>query len=263
MTFEQFAPLVKQIASFSENAVISLSLWGEALYHPQLLQFVAEVLKYPGLSVFIETTGEMFGKTAGTALTETFAAKIADAAKNAVPRTNGYEKVMWVVLLDAVTKEKYEEIHFTDGFTTALKAVTVLEKYFPLAVYPQFTRMNQNEDQLEAFYRFWSAKTSLSGGKLIIQKYNSYGGLLPENKPCDLTPVERYPDWHLRRDMVILCNGDVPLYKESMLENCIGNVFTESLETIWHKSDNLMEDQIHKKYDEISGKCDEYYTFNF
>ena len=48
-----------------------------------------------------------------------------------------------------------------------------------------------------------------------------------------------------------------------MFEDIIVNVFEEPLEVIWHKSDRLMEDQINKKYDKISGTYDEYYTFNF
>ncbi|QTQ11954.1 spiro-SPASM protein [Treponema parvum] len=255
MPLEKFKALVKNIADFSENAVLSLSLWGEPLYHKHIKNIVSEVLKYPGLSVFIETTGD--------GLSETLAAQIAEICGRCAPRTNGYEPVMWVVLLDSVTKEKYKEIHFADGFEAALNGINILSKYFPKSVYPQFVRMDINEDQLEAFYRFWSAKDSPSHGNLIIQKYNSYLGLLPERKPCDLSPVERYPDWHLRRDMVILSDGSVPLYKECMFDDIIGNVFEEPLEVIWHKSDRLMEDQINKKYDKISGTYDEYYTFNF
>lgn len=255
MSVESYKSLVKQIAELSENAVVSFSLWGEAIYHPELVEFVKETLKYSGLSVFIETTGDK--------LSENLVKQIADVANNAESRTNGYESVMWVVLLDAMTKDKYKEIHFVDGFESAVLAVKTLQNYFPKSTYPQFVRMQQNEDQLEAFYRYWNDKTSPSQGKLIIQKYNSYGGLLPDYKVADIAPVERFPDWHLRRDMVILCNGNVPVYKESMLEDCVGNVFSESLESVWRKSDHLMGDQINKKYDEISWKCDEYYTFNF
>ncbi|QTQ13848.1 spiro-SPASM protein [Treponema parvum] len=255
MPLEKFKTLVNRIADFSENAVLSLSLWGEPLYHEHIKDIVSEVLKYPGLSVFIETTGD--------GLSEALASQIAEICDRCAPRTNGYAPVMWVVLLDSVTKEKYKEIHFVDGFELALNSINLLSKYFPKSVYPQFVRMDMNEEQLETFYRFWSAEDSPSHGNFIIQKYNSYIGLLPERKPCDLSPVERYPDWHLRRDMVILSDGSVPLYKECMFDDIIGNVFEEPLEVIWHKSDRLMEDQINKKYDKISGTYDEYYTFNF
>ncbi len=255
MTFENFALLVKQIADFSESAVVSLSLFGEALYHPQLADFIGEVLKYSGLSVFIETDGQL--------VTEELAKKIFLIAEESKKRTNGYSKIMWVVCVDSVTKEKYKEIHFADGFEKAVNAVSVLEKYFAGDVYPQFVRMNENEEELESFYRFWSKKESPSQGKLIIQKYNSFAGFLPERSPCDLSPLERNPDWHLRRDMVILCDGSVMQYKETLFKSIIGNVFTENLEDIWHKGDKLIQGQINGEYDEISGSYDEYYTFNF
>ena len=255
MPFEKFSSLVKQIAEFSETAVISLSLWGEPLYHPQLPQFISEVLKYPGLSVFIETSGD--------SLTEEKACEIAKIVDSCAPRSNGWQPVMWIVFTDAVTAEKYSEIHFTDGFASALNSISILEKHFKGCVYPQFVRMNENEEQLESFYRFWSRKESPSGGALIIQKYNDFAGFLPKRSPCDLSPVERCLDWHLRRDMVILCTGDVMPYKESLFDGSIGNVFEENLESIWRKGDSLMEGQLAGKYDEISGKYDEYYTFNF
>ena len=255
MPFEKFSSLVKQIAEFSETAVISLSLWGEPLYHPQLPQFISEVLKYPGLSVFIETSGD--------SLTEEKACEIAKIVDSCAPRSNGWQPVMWIVFTDAVTAEKYSEIHFTNGFASALNSISILEKHFKGCVYPQFVRMNENEEQLESFYRFWSRKESPSGGALIIQKYNDFAGFLPKRSPCDLSPVERCLDWHLRRDMVILCTGDVMPYKESLFDGSIGNVFEENLESIWRKGDSLMEGQLAGKYDEISGKYDEYYTFNF
>lgn len=255
MPFEQYKNLVKKIADFSESAVISLSLFGEALLHSRIEEFVGETLKYPGLSVFIETDGQL--------VTEELSKKIAELVSCCQKRTNGYAAVMWVVSIDSFSKEMYRKIHFSDGFEKAVSAVSILEKYFSGDVYPQFVRMNENEDELENFYRFWSNKENPSKGKLIIQKYNSYAGFLPEKSPCDLSPLERNPDWHLRRDMVILCDGSVMQYKETLFSEFIGNAFTENLEEIWHRGDKLMEGQINGEYDEISGNNDEYYTFNF
>ena len=71
--------------------------------------------------------------------------------------------------------------------------------------------------------------------------------------------------------MTILSNGDVPYCHSCVLGDpssdgkslTAGNVFIESLETIWHKTDDLLINHINKNYCDKCGKCDELYTFNF
>ena len=97
----------------------------------------------------------------------------------------------------------------------------------------------------------------------IIQKYDDFANLLNECKPADLSPVDRNICWHLRRDMTILSNGDVPLCYCSVLDDIVGNVFEQGIETVWKKMDKCLEEQIEQKYIDKCGSCDEYYTFNF
>ena len=152
--------------------------------------------------------------------------------------------------------------------TNAQDAVSLLQTALPGSVYPQFVRMNENENELEAFYRYWNEKSNPSGGNLIIQKYDDFAGSLPPCKPADLSPLERDPCWHLRRDFTVLFNGDVPVCHTCWKDNIIGNAFTQKLEEIWHKTDELLGNHINKNYC-CAGKCancekcDEWYTFNF
>ena len=102
----------------------------------------------------------------------------------------------------------------------------------------------------------------------LFQKYDDFAGKLPPCKPADLSPLDRDPCWHLRRDMTILYNGDVPACHSCWSENITGNVFNQPLEEIWHKTDVLLEMHINKNYCCASKcanceKCDEWYTFNF
>ena len=92
--------------------------------------------------------------------------------------------------------------------------------------------MNANEEQLESFYRFWKEKTSPSGGQFVILKYDSCAGLLSDEKPADLSPLERNVCWHLRRDMNILSDGSVPLCR-SRISEIAGNAIEEPFEKIW------------------------------
>ena len=114
--------------------------------------------------------------------------------------------------------------------------------------------MNENEEELEGFFRYWKEKTNASGGEFIIQKYDDFAKLLPSEKPADLSPIERNVCWHLRRDMNILTNGDVVLCREYVLDNVIGNVFKDDLETIWKQMDKALISQLEGKTDKKCGK---------
>lgn len=263
MSLEQFSALTKQIADFSTDAVVSLSLWGEPLTIPNIADYVGAVLEHSGLSVLIETDAVLLSNEQAEAVANIM---------NIVPkRTNGMEAVTWIIKLDAVTQEKYDAIHlnsasFNDEKTAFQKAkdnLLVLKKLFPTSVYAQFTRMNENEDELEQFYRTYHDKNSISNGNVIIQKYDHFCKMLPEKKPADLSPLNRNPCWHLKRDMCILAEGNVPLCREYLNTNIQGNVFEQPLPEIWDKLTAGVQEQMENTYSEKCGECDEYYTFNF
>lgn len=258
MSYEKFSILVEKIAAFSEKAVINLSAWGEPLTNPDCLKIIEKIVSYEGLSVFVETDGLL--------VDEAFCSQLKKIVDEAKPSENGWQKLMFAVSFDSFTAKTYSELHqgaTEQDFNKAIQAVANLQQIIPGAVYPQFVRMNENEAELEGFYRFWNEKTNPSGGNMIIQKYESFAGLLPDKKPADLSPLDRNPCWHLRRDMNILTNGDVTFCRCSVLSEVIGNVFENSLEEIWHKTDEALKEHINKKYNNKCGKCDECYTYNF
>ena len=158
----------------------------------------------------------------------------------------------------------YEKINGLEKkyFDYALNSVELLQKEFAGHVYPQFTRIKENESELESFYRFWSKKDSPSGGKLVIMKYDSFAGFLEDKKTADLSPLERNCCWHLRRDLCILADGSVPLCR-ARLSEISGNAITGELSEIWVSRIKEVENHINKSYCECCRNCDEYYTFNF
>lgn len=249
MPKEKFANIVENMASFSGEAVVALSLWGEPLSHPDFLDCVAKVLEYSGLSVLVETDG--------TLVTEDLCKKLLACSEKASERRNGYPKIMWIISTDAVDQEMYSKMRGAGtpespiSFPQANGAVDMLLRYFPGNVYAQFVRTQTNECQLEAFYRKYKDSDAM-----IIQKYDSFAGYMPDLSVTDLSPIIRNPCWHQRRDMAILVDGSVPFCREFLLEETFGNVFSQSLEELWNLGKSM-------EYTEKCRNCDEYYTFNF
>ena len=263
MEIGDFSSLIGQISDLSGSAVVSLSLWGEPLLCPGLDAYVGKVLEHDGLSVLIEcNASSLISVTAGEGAG--MLKKIADMALSAGIR-NGFDAVTWIVSIDAADKIRYAELHGNDAYENIIEAVKSLKSMFN-GTYVQFLRMEENEDGLESFYRFWNEKESPSGGKLIIQKYDDFCGHLPPRKSADLSPVHREPCWHLRRDMDILFDGTVPLCREYLLctdGDSLGNVFADGLLPVWKNKVSVLESHIAGQYPEKCRKCDEYYTFNF
>lgn len=255
MGLEKFSSLMNMISDFSEDAVIGLSAFNEPMLVEDMDSYVDCVLKNENLSVLIETDG--------TLITKEFAHKIKSIEDKYGKRTNGQPGIIWIVSIDAFSSAMYEKIVSGGSFEKAVESISVLGEYFPDSVYPQFTRMNENEEELESFYRYWHEKNSPSKGKLIIQKYDDCCGLLPKKKPADLSPLERNVCWHLRRDMTVLVDGSVPLCRQYLLSQSVGNVFEIGLEKIWQETYKVVEEHITENYSEKCRMCDEYYTFNF
>ncbi|MDR1466316.1 MAG: spiro-SPASM protein [Treponema sp.] len=255
MSIEKFVELMDRIVDFSGDAVIGLSMWGELSLHPQKLDLIAAVLNRPSLSIVIETSGVGW-KAGELEAIKAMAEKAPDEGKGETA-----PKVSWIVSLDAFSAERYQEVRGA-GFASAVETVRLLNKLFPRDAYVQAVRISGAEDDIEKFYRYWKAE----GVNIIIQKHNNFCGVTPALCVTDLSPWERRPCWHLMRDVAILINGDVPMCRDAGVGEdavIIGNVFRDSLETIWQGGDVLFREHCIHKYSGKCGSCDEYYTFNF
>ncbi|MGP1576319.1 MAG: spiro-SPASM protein [Treponema sp.] len=259
MPAEKAAALFQSIADFSEDAVVSLSLYGEPLLHPHIIDIVRAALSHSGISLLIETGGT----TADCAVYE----KLAHIAATAPARTNGHSPIYWIVCIDSVSSNMYAAVHGIEDSEEASvllkKAVTTAEQLstlFPHAVWTQMIRMNENEQELEPFFRFWEERQA----KPLIQKYNHLCGVLPDRRVADISPLDRHPCWHLKRDMSIMYDGTVPLCKDAVGTSVVlGNVFCNSLAEIWEQGNAYYAEQINGIYKGMCTQCDEYYTYNF
>jgi spiro-SPASM protein len=57
MSLENYSIILEKISGFSEDAVISLSLWGEPSSHPDIEKIILKTLEYENLTLLIETSG--------------------------------------------------------------------------------------------------------------------------------------------------------------------------------------------------------------
>ncbi len=258
MDKDAFFSLIEKIVDFSQDAVISLSVLGEPVLYPHLEAVTEKILSYPKLSVLIETSG----LCAENGLAE----KIAAIVKKAPPRENRMEAVYWIVNIDAVSSPMYAKVHGLSEEEAAAKlkqAVTFTDaahKLFPSAVWAQIIRMNENEAETEPFYRFWKDL----GINVIIQKFDTFCKTLDDKRVADLSPFERRPCWHIKRDMYILNDGTVPLCREDIFcKHVLGNAFSDSLEALREKAFAVYKEHLNCKYGGLCEFCDEYYTFNF
>ena len=103
------------------------------------------------------------------------------------------------------------------------------------------------------------------GISFLLQKYNSYIGLMPEKRVSDMTPLERFFCWHLRRDLYIRADGNASFCKQDIhSEKIRGNLKTENLDIIWKTTVTDWKNNYCNAYPEKPNceNCDEYYTFN-
>ncbi len=242
MPLDNWKVILDRVKQFSDDAVFSVSLWGEPSFHPDIIDLVKETLAYPSFSLVIETSGLGWSNETIDAIKE-----VSDG------------RVTWILSLDGENETIYRQLR-GEGWSEARAAAEYLFKKFKDHFYLQSVRMKANEEYLEKFYREWKAK----GVQTIIQKYDYFCGMLPDEKVTDISPVRRFPCWHLKRDLTVLIDGTVQLCREDINnEHPLGNIFSEDLSVIWERGMPLYLNHIHGEYPELCRKCDEYYTYNF
>ena len=242
MAVKDVAIIAEKVVDFCDDGVIGVSLWGEPSLHSGIALIIKTVLAHKSLTMVIETSGLGWKEETLKAIQA-----VAD------------DRLTWIVSLDANTPGLYQELR-GEGFKEATNTTLRLLELFPGQVYPQAVRMKRNEGHLEEFYRFWKEKTE----DVIIQKHDHFSGFLPVEKVTDLSPLKRYPCWHLKRDLYVLLSGEVPLCREDLKgDHILGNILKEKIEDIWERGAGFYDAHRKKEYPEICRNCDEYYTYNF
>ncbi len=242
MTMKQWQMILLKVKAFSDDAVFSISMWGEPSGHSNMPGIVRELLKIEKFSLIIETSGIGWDLEVLKEISE-----IADG------------RIDWVLSMDAENPLSYKKLR-GEGWDEANRTALYLHELFSDKLYIQSVRMKDQEEDLEKFYRGWKDR----GFNVIIQKHDHFCGILPDRRVTNLSPVKRFPCWHLKRDLNILLDGTVPMCREDIKNKYImGNIFNDELDLIWKNGESAYLDHLDGNYPELCRECDEYYTYNF
>jgi len=264
----KFESLLDKITSFSGDAVIDLSLWGELSLHPEKLKLIEAVVKRKELALIIETSG-LGWKTEELEKCLSFCNE-----HKIITRENPLPPLSWIVSLDTADSQIYTKLR-GGGFAEAEACAKKLLSLFPDDCYVQAVRVKGSEEDAEKFYRYWKDASPKGEKNIIIQKYDDFCSALEKKQASDISPVIRQCCWHIMRDMPVLIDGTVPLCREDMSvlkdgkdrvssgRTVLGNVFSDSLESIWRNGECYYKEQCAKKFSVLCTDCDEYYTYNF
>ncbi len=250
MDIDIFKKAIDELTAEYDDIIVSLSLMGEPLLHPKFLEFVDYAMNSNIFNLIVETNG--------TLLNDVIISKLSSYPAN---------KLTILFGIDAFENSTYSTLrksnkNYFDIVKSNIEKFLQYNETNRLRTFIQIVKMEENKSEIEQFYKYWEKFTP----NIVIQKYNNYSGLLEKKDFTDLTPIERFPCWHLQRDLEIFSNGEVPLCKQDInAKFSIGNIKNESILTIWEKMKNYYMSNYKSQFDKIPicKECDEWYTFNF
>lgn len=251
---EHFDRVVSYIGQgFGDTSVCASGL-GEPLEHPHAVDYLTRLIENTQVRyVFVETNGIHLDKLWPLA-THPQAHKLrVIVLLNSLERYTDYSGAP-LITLDRV---KANIQSFTAALTAAGRNAQEL-------VYLQAFKVVENETEIDSLF----ALAEDLGAGFLLQKYNRYAGLLPERRVSDMTPLERYSCWHLRRDLFVRANGDVAFCKQTVDQSknsARGNLDKDSLADIWQNQRTDFVANFRSQYPAHlpCATCDEYFTFNF
>ncbi len=238
---DDFASLLADFEALAAGGAVEVSSWGEIALHSEV-EAILEASNKTSCRFLVQTSGVGWS---------------ADVVESV--QRGAYPNITWIVALDAYSEETYKRVR-GPGYGEAMAFATGLLEHLPERVYLQSTRLQENEEDLEGFYREWKKRTT----NIIIQKYDHFCTRLPDRRVVDNAPVKRLPCWHLKRDVVVLVDGSVPMCREDLdRSHHLGNALTDGIEAVWEAGRALYQRHTQGDYPDLCRKCDEYYTFTF
>ncbi len=248
MKFDDFMEVVQKISDFSKNPIVSIGLYGEPFLYPRIDEVIEIFQKFPDIQFLIESRC-LFNdiKPVEKALDLQNVKVIFDLSFNDPDLFKKFKKPLNSII-------PFEGLI---SIEEKIKNLSNREK-----IYIQFTRTTLNENEIMKFYDKWKDFSD----RIIIKKPDTFGGEIEQFRVVDLSPVKRFACLHLKHDMVIFSNGDVPLCRQDYegKYQC-GNILKDGVENCWNHLSGCYMKQWNEVYNEppLCKGCDEWWVFNF
>jgi len=222
---------------------------GEPLLHSKFNAFLKT-----GLSSYL--VEELIIETALYTSTKEFFQALRELGKELI------SKLTVIVNLPSVKGETYQALTKGNvGLEIILQNLNELKNILSKEnLYIQILKIQEVELEIEEYFNYFEKE----GYNVLLQKYNSYAGKMPERRVSDLTPIQREFCWHLARDLYIRFDGEVLLCKQ-LPEKSLGNIQKDDLSIIWDRGLEYFSYSLLNFHDKIPApcqNCDEWYTFN-
>jgi spiro-SPASM protein len=243
MSKNDYNKIIDDISLWCEDAVICISGMGEPFLHPDILELIDYTIHKNGLKLIVETSGLHFSRE--------IADKILKIFNNSLHI---------IFSCESIDSEHYKKIRGKDNFREVEANIDYYISKQRDNTFISYTKMGETEDCLDAFYERWKNYQE----RIIIVKYNDFRGEINCTKAGDLSPIKRFPCWHLKRDMYINSLCEAVLCKQDYKgEIVLGNVLRDGAKKCFDAGlDYFKRDYISQNVDYCLN-CDEYFTYNF
>lgn len=250
MKIEEYEKILQELKNLCGDLILSWGYMGEPTLHPDFFTLLQKTLEIEEFQLLIESNGIFWENT--------FYEQFLDCLK-----TLGLEnsdRLTVILALDSSDRKNYSKLRSVDELSRVEENAFQLLQKRPKQTYIQILRLKENDEELDSYHKKWSAYPK----QILLQKYNSYRGELMDRKAVDLAPLNRFPCWHLKRDLCILSNGTVPFCKQDIDgKKSVGNAFTESIHTLWKRLEIPFIRDHQGNIDPFCKNCDEWFTYNF
>lgn len=213
---------------------------GEPFLHPEIKNILTLMKDYSNFQFFLETSGA-------------FLEPFVDLIKE-IPHLST------IIFIGASTSELYQKVHGADDFTRVEKNIDKLLNQCPEKTYLQYIRMTVNESDIALFLDRWK----FCEQQIIIAQYNDFAKKMDPLKVVDLSPLKRFPCFHLQRELFLDFEGLLRLCSQDIEKKFVAIPFINSqdIENMIHQGAEEYQNHLRGEYFSLCQECDIWYQFN-